>query len=127
MNLSFKDLTVYKKAFSLAMDIFELTKKFPSEEKYGLISQIRNSSRSVCSSIAEGYRKRLYEAHFISKVSDSDMENSETQVWLDFSIECKYIDLKLYKTLYSRSEEIGRLLNHMIQNPEKYLNKKDRE
>jgi len=95
------------------MDIFELTKKFPSEEKYGLISQIRNSSRSVCSSIAEGYRKRLYEAHFISKVSDSDMENSETQVWLDFSIECKYIDLKLYKTLYSRSEEIGRLALHL--------------
>lgn len=127
MNLSFKDLTVFKKAFSLAMDIFELTKKFPSEEKYGLISQIRNSSRSVCSSVAEVYRKRLYEAHFVSKVSDSDMENSETQVWLDFSIECKYIDLKLYETLYSRSEEIGRLLNHMIQNPEKYLNKKDRE
>ena len=127
MNISFRDLTVYKKAFSLAMEIFELTKNFPPEEKFGLSSQIRNSSRSVCSAIAEGYRKRLYEAHFISKISDADMENSETQVWLDFSISCKYIDSKLYKDLYNKSEEIGRLLNHMIEYPEKYLKKADKK
>ena len=80
MNFSFKDLTVYKKSFQLAMEIFELSKNFPSEEKFGLTSQIRNSSRSVCSSIAEVYRKREYQACFVSKVSDGDMENSETQV-----------------------------------------------
>jgi four helix bundle protein len=127
MNISFRDLTVYKKAFSLAMEIFELSKKFPSEEKFGLSSQIRNSSRSVCSAIAEGYRKRLYEAHFISKISDADMENSETQVWLDFSISCKYIDSKLYKDLFNKSEEVGKLLNHMIVYPEKYLKQSDKK
>jgi four helix bundle protein len=88
---SFRDLIVYRNAFKLAMDVFKLTKSFPPEEKYSLISQIRNSSRSVCSSIAEGYRKRKYPAHFVSKISDADMENSETQVWLDFSLSCKYI------------------------------------
>jgi len=93
---SFRDLIVYQKAFKLAMDIFKLTKGFPVEEKYGLTSQIRNSSRSVCSSIAEGYRKRQYPAHFISKISDADMENSETQVWLDFSLSCKYINREVY-------------------------------
>jgi len=93
---SFRDLIVYQKAFKLAMDIFKLTKDFPVEEKYGLTSQIRNSSRSVCSSIAEGYRKRQYPAHFISKISDADMENGETQVWLDFSLSCKYINRKVY-------------------------------
>ncbi|MDO8550818.1 MAG: four helix bundle protein [Ignavibacteria bacterium] len=106
MNISFRDLTVYKKAFSLAMEIFEISKKFPVEEKFGLTSQIRNSSRSVCSSVAEAYRKRKYPAHFISKISDADMENSETQVWLDFSLECKYIDSKLYKDLLIKSEEV---------------------
>ena len=75
---TFRDLKVYQKAFKLSMDIFNLTKSFPDEEKYGLTSQIRRSSRSVCSSIAEAYRKRKYPAHFVSKITDSDMENSET-------------------------------------------------
>jgi len=127
MNISFRDLTVYKKAFSLAMEIFETSKKFPSEEKFGLTSQIRNSSRSVCSSVAEAYRKRKYEAHFISKVSDGDMENSETQVWLDFSLKCNYIDLTLHNNLLEKSEEVGKLLNHMIEYPEKYLRKSDKK
>ena len=91
-SFKFKDLTVYKKAFELSMEIFQITKKFPTDEKYGLTSQIRRSSRSVCSSIGEGYRKRKYEAHFISKTSDADMENSETSVWVDFAFECGYID-----------------------------------
>ncbi len=81
MNISFRDLTVYKKAFSLAMEFFEVTKEFPKEEKYSLTDQIRRSSRSVCTAIAEAYRKRKYENYFVSKTSDADMENSETQVW----------------------------------------------
>lgn len=111
---------VYQKAFSLAMDIFELIKSFPHEEKYGLKSQIRNSSRSVCSNIGEGYRKRRYPAHFISKITDADMENTETQVWLDFAFSCKYIDKEVFEQFNKRSEEIGKLLNFMIQNPDKY-------
>ena len=83
---SFRDLKVYQKAFKLAMDIFKMTMDFPEEEKYALTTQIRKSSRSVCSSIGEGYLKRKYLAHFVSKMTDSDMENSETQVWLDFSL-----------------------------------------
>ena len=118
---TFRDLKVYQKAFKLAMDIFELTKSYPDEEKFGLTIQIRKSSRSVCSSIGEAYRKRKYPAHFVSKLTDADMENSETQVWLDFSLSCKYIDKIKYKNLVERSEEIGKMLNHMIENPEKYL------
>lgn len=117
---SFRELKVYQKAFKLAMDIYNLTKLFPDEEKYGLTLQIRRSSRSVCSSIAEAYRKRKYPAHFVSKTSDADMENSEIQVWLDFSLSCKYIDKKVYNDFKERSEEIGKMLNHMIKNPEKY-------
>ena len=120
MANGFRGLLAFKKAFSLSMDIFELLKSFPAEEKYGLVSQIRNSSRSVCSNIGEGYRKRQYPAHFISKLSDADMENTETQVWLDFSLACGYITEELYKDYIAKSEEIGRLLNTMIKNPEKY-------
>jgi len=87
----FKDLIVYQKAFSLAMEIFEISKRFPKEEKYSLTDQIRRSSRSVCSNLAESYRKRRYPAHFLSKLTDSDMENSETDVWLEFSLACNYI------------------------------------
>lgn len=78
------------------MDVFEISKQFPKEEKYSLTDQIRRSSRSVCSNLGEGYRKRRYPAHFTSKVSDSDMENTETQVWLDFAYSCKYIDKEAY-------------------------------
>lgn len=120
MGGSFRDLTVFKKAFSLAMEIFEITKGFPSEEKYELTDQLRRSSRSVCRTIGEGYRKRHYPKHFSSKMSDSDMENSETQISLDFAYACKYISLPVYNDLISKSEEIGRMLNHMIENPHKY-------
>jgi four helix bundle protein len=115
-----QNLIVYQKAFELAMEIFQMIKSFPKEEKYGLISQIRNSSRSVCSNIAKGYRKRQYPAHFVSKISDADMENTETQVWLDFSLKCKYIDDKIYNLYFEKSQEIGKLLNHMMKHPEKY-------
>ena len=117
---SFKDLIVYKKAFDQAMEIFQMTKNFPKEEKYSLIDQMRRSSRSVCACLAESYRKRMYQAHFLSKISDSDMENSETQVWLDFSLTCNYITDETYKTRMALSQEIGRLLQNMIDNPEKY-------
>lgn len=117
---SFKETTAYKKSFAQAMRIFELTKSFPKEEIYSLTSQIRRSSRSVCSNISEAYRKKLYPAHFVSKISDSDMENSETSVWLDFCLECKYISDEVYEELMLQNAEIGKLLNHMITNPEKY-------
>ena len=117
---TFKDLIVYKKAFQLAMEIFEMTKSFPKEEKYSLIDQIRRSSRSVCANIGEGYRKRRYVAHFVAKTTDSDMENTETQVWLDFSLACKYITEGMYNDKISKSEEVGRLLQDIIKNPGKY-------
>ena len=120
MSNGFKDLLVYKKAFALAMEIFEVTKNFPKEEIYSLTSQIRRSSRSVCSNIAEGYRKRIYEAHFISKISDSEMENSETQVWLDFSLACNYISKEQFQDLLNKAEEVGRLLGDSLKNPQKY-------
>ncbi len=108
------------------MMIFEISKTFPKEEKYSLTDQIRRSSRSVSAAIAEGYRKRQYEAYFISKMSDSDMENSETQVWLDFALECKYISQDIYQSLISKSEEIGKMINHMIEYPEKHIRKSDK-
>ena len=117
---SFRDLTVYQKAFDLAMRVFEITKKFPSEEKYELTDQVRRSSRAVCRAIGEGYRKRQYPKHFSSKMSDSDMENTETQVSLDFAITCKYISEDEYQELLTGSEEVGRMLNHKVENPEKY-------
>jgi four helix bundle protein len=121
MEKGFRGLTVYKKAFELAMDIYVMTKEFPAIEKFELIDQIRRSSRAVCRAIGEGYRKRQYPKHFSSKMSDSDMENSETQVSLDFAFECKYISQEQYNDLIEKSEEVGRLLNHMVENPEKYM------
>lgn len=118
--MHFKDLLIYQKAFKLAMEIFELSKTFPKEEKYSLTDQIRRSSRSICGNIAEAYRKRQYPKHFISKLSDSDGENSETLVWLDFALACKYIEIEIHQRLTSESDEIGKLLNYMILNPEKY-------
>jgi four helix bundle protein len=117
---SFKDLAAYKKGFALAMLIFKISVKFPANEKYGLTSQVRRSSRSVCSNIAEGYRKRRYPAHFTSKMTDADMENSETMVWIDFALACGYIDKHTQEKLTTDSEEIGKLLSCMISHPEKF-------
>jgi len=118
--MSFKKLLAYQKAFELSMEIFELTKKYPKEETYSLTDQIRRSSRSVCANIAEAYRKRLYSKHFISKLSDSDSENSETQVWIDFSLSCNYITSEQQQNLTTKSIEVGKLVNFMINNPEKF-------
>jgi four helix bundle protein len=120
MEPSFKNLVVYKKAFALAMDIFEVTRSFPKVETYSLTDQIRRSSRSVAACIAEAYRKRSYPAHYVSKTSDADMENSETSVWLEFALSCKYIDESKWKFLDEKVREIGKLLNHMIHHPQKY-------
>ena len=119
----FRELMAYKKAFALAMEIFEISKTFPKEEKYGLTSQIRDASRSVCSCIGEAYRKRQYVAHFVSKSSDSDSENTETRVWLDFALACRYISNDVWSNLEAKADEVGRLVNHMINNPEKYQTK----
>jgi four helix bundle protein len=118
--LNVKQTKVYKLAFEQAMEIFELSKKSPKEETYSLTDQIRRSSRSVCICLIEAYRKKRYPAHFVSKVTDSDMENSEISGWLDFALACKYIDEEFHAKYNFRNEEIGRLLNHMINNPEKY-------
>ena len=122
---TFRDLTVYKKAFALAMDIFEISKSFPKEERYSLTDQVRKSSRSVCSCIGEAYRKRQYPAFFVNKSSDADMENTETRVWLDFALACNYMDKEKRDALDIKSEEVGKLLNHMIENPEKYNRKQN--
>jgi four helix bundle protein len=111
---------VYQLAFDVAMKIFKTSKRFPKEETYSLTDQIRRSSRSVCACLAEAHRKRLYEAYFVSKVSDADMENAETQTWLEFSLACKYMSDAEYRDLLNTSEQVGNLLNHMISNPEKY-------
>ena len=97
-----------------------MTKTFPKEEVYSLTDQVRRSSRSVCANLAEAYRKKRYPAHFILKVTDSDSENSETNIWLDFSFACNYISQQKHDLMQIRNAEIGRLLNHMINNPEKY-------
>jgi four helix bundle protein len=106
------------------MEVFEVSKAFPVEEKYSLTDQIRRSSRSVCSNIAEAYRKRQYPAHFVSKISDSDAENAETEVWLSFALSCGYIDSNTYERLSKSCEEIGKMSYHMINYPEKYISNK---
>nr|WP_314836712.1 four helix bundle protein [uncultured Flavobacterium sp.] len=123
--MRFQDLLAYKKSFALAMKIFEITKTFPKEETYSLTDQIRRSSRSVPATIAEAYRKRIYPKHFYSKLTDSDGENSETQVWLEFAVSCKYISEAIYQEFISESLEIGKLVNYMILNPEKFGVKKE--
>lgn len=121
--MKFQELLAYEKSFTLAMKIFEITKSFPKEEKYSLTDQIRRSSRSVSANIAEAYRKRVYPKHFISKLTDSDAENSETQVWLEFALKCNYITSESFNEFIVESEEIGKLINFMIKNPEKFGSK----
>jgi four helix bundle protein len=114
MIANFKDLIVYQKAFEHAMKIFHVTKTFPKVEQYSLTDQIRRSSRSICANIGEAWRKRRYPAHFVSKLTDSDAETSETMIWLDFAVECGY------KELSSEYEQIGKMLGAMISAPNKF-------
>jgi four helix bundle protein len=108
-----RDLKVYRKAFDSAMEIFELTKKFPKEEKYSLTDQIRRASRSVCSNLSEGWRKRRYKAVFLNKLTDSGQEAAETQTWLEFSFHCKYINEENFNRLDESYEHIFAMLNSM--------------
>ena len=118
---SVKQLTVYEKSYELAMTVFQITKRFPPEEKYSLISQLRRSSRSVCMNLAEAWAKRRYEAHFISKLTDCDAEINETETSLDFARDCGYLTDEAHKKLTDRCREIGRMLGSMIHNPQKFL------
>lgn len=117
---TYKDLLLYQKTFLLAMEIFSITKTFPKEETFSLIDQIRRSSRSANICTVEAYRKRRYPNHFISKLTDVDMENSETQGWLEFALACNYINNETYQKLYDLSNEVGRLAQYMIDNPGKF-------
>ena len=118
---SAKDLKVYKEAYVLAMDIFEHSKNWPTEERYSLTDQIRRSSRSVCTNLREAWSKRRYEAHFIMKVTDCDGENSETDTWLDFARDCAYLSEADYKRLDERCESVGKMLGSILIKPESFL------
>lgn len=111
----------YQKGFKLSMEIFHISKRFPSEEKYSLTDQIRRCSRSVCANLAEAYRKRKYPNHFVSKLSDADTENGETQKWLEFALACNYISIDEFNILNNQAEEVAKLLVYMMSNPEKFL------
>ena len=114
-----RDLRVYQLAYKLAMEIFSESKRFPEDERYSLTSQIRRSSRSVAANIAEGFRKRQYPNMFVSKLAHSDAEAAETQVWLDFARDCSYLSHERHKELTAGYEEIGKMLNSMINSSEK--------
>lgn len=115
-----RDLKVFQLAYRLAMEIFHLTKHFPREEIYSLTDQIRRSSRSVPANIAEGFRKRRYPNMLICKLTDCDGEATETQVWLDFSLDCGYLSKQNYDRLTAGYEEVGRMLSGMIANPSRF-------
>jgi four helix bundle protein len=119
-NQGFKDLLAYQKAFRQASEVFNFTLAFPKDEKYSLTDQIRRSSRSVCANLAEAYRKRDYPKHFSLKITDCLGENSETLVWLDFSLNCKYISPEDHAQLIELNGEVGKLLSYMFNNPEKF-------
>lgn len=118
---SAKELRVYKKGYELAMRVFELSKGFPPEERFALTSQIRRSSRSVCLNLREAWAKRRYEAHFISKLSDCDGENSETDSALDFAKDCRYITSDQHVELTNLCTEVGKMLGSMINSPSPFL------
>ena len=116
-----KDLKVYQLAFEAALQIHEITKSFPTEEKYSLTDQIRRCSRSVCANLAEAWRKRRYKNHFISKLSDSEAEAAETQVWLDFSLAFQYIDQKTRDEIFDKYEHIIAMLINISVSPDNWL------
>lgn len=116
-----QDLEVYKKAFEAAMRIFELSKIFPKEETYSLTDQIRRASRSVCSNIAEAWRKRRYEAAFICKLNDSEGEAAETQTWVEFAVRCEYMDREVGKELFKTYNEIISMLVTMINDADSWI------
>jgi four helix bundle protein len=116
----FRDLEVYQISFKNAMKIYEITKSFPVDEKYSMVDQIRRSSRSVCSNLAEAWRKRKYRAVFVNKITDSMQEASETQCWLEFSRNCNYITIPQFEELDSEYERIIKMLNSIEMNADKF-------
>lgn len=118
---SAEDLEVYQLAYELAMEIFRISRSFPAEEQYALTSQIRRSSRSVCMNLREAWAKRRYEAHFVSKLTDCDGENSETDTALDFSKDCDYITPEQHHTLAAKATRIGKMLNGMMSKSKSFL------
>jgi len=121
---SYKDLRVYKSAIDAAMRIFEMTKRFPMEERFSMTDQMRRASRSVCSNIGEAWRKRRYPAHFISKLSDSEGEAEETRVWLDLALRCKYISEEEADELDQTYDGILAQLVRMIDRPDQWTIRK---
>ena len=117
---SHQELEVFQISFKTSMKIFHASKSFPKDEMYSLTSQIRRSSRSVSANIAEAFRKRRYEKAFVAKLSDSEAEAAETQVWLDYSLECGYITIEIYREFYEDYEKIIGKLVMMIYHPEKW-------
>jgi four helix bundle protein len=118
---SAKELEVYQTSYQLAMRIFNVSKNFPAEERYALTSQIRRSSRSVAMNLREAWAKRRYEAHFLSKLTDCDGENSETDTSLDFALDCEYITNAEHQELTEANHSVGRMLGAMISHPEPFL------
>lgn len=116
----YRDLRVYRLAFESAIEIFELRKSFPSEEKYSLCDQMRRSSRSVCANIAEAWRKRRYQPAFVSKLSDADAEPAETQVWLDFASRCRYLPVERHAALRDHCDHICRQLRTMMDDADRW-------
>lgn len=121
---SHRDLDTYKRAFSAAMEIFRLSKAFPKEETYSLTDQIRHSSRSVCANLAEAWRKRRYEGAFVNKLSDCEAEAAETQVWIEFAVQCEYLDKQAGRELYATYEDLLRIFVHMINHTDDWVLKK---
>src|SRR5690349_13287946 len=118
---SAKELRVYAAAYQLAMQIYEISKRFPSEERYALTSQIRRSSRSICMNLREAWAKRRFRAHFVSKLTDCDGENSETDTSLDFAKDCGFITTDEHHQLSECCSSIGAMLGAMIYNPAPFL------
>ncbi|MEH1935609.1 MAG: four helix bundle protein [Nostoc sp.] len=115
------DLEIYKIAFEAAMKIFELSKKFPVEERYSLTDQIRRASRSVCANIAEAWQKRRYEAAFLANLNDCEAEVSATQTWIDFAVKCNYINVQKGRELHGSYNKVLSGLLNMINHPSRWL------
>src|SRR5712692_7129688 len=122
-----RDLRVYQLAYKLAMEIFHLSKNFPREELYSLTDQIRRSSRSVAANIAEGFRKRRYPNMLVNKLTDSDGEATETQVWLDFAFDCGYMSQENRDRLTAGYEEVGKMLSGMMDDPASFAPRTQRQ
>ncbi len=116
----YKDLIVYQLAYSLAMEVFRETKRFPVEERYSLVDQLRRSSRSIAANIAEAWKKRKYEKLFVSKLIDCSGEAAEVEVWLDLSLDCGYLPKEKHEHFVGRYDEVSRMLYSMINQPEKF-------